>query len=81
MTAMIFCFEVFLNVVTHGSVKIMLLSSMQILKYDGLTVWQCSTSWFFPFPLFFLILKKVTFYFSSVFNDESNIKKTLVSNF
>lgn len=54
MTAMIFCFDVFLNVVAHGSVKIMLLSSMQILKYDGLTLWQCCSSLLVsPFPSFF----------------------------
>lgn len=53
MTAMIFCFDVFLNVVAHGSVKIMLLSSMQILKYDGLYGSVVAASWFLPFPLFF----------------------------
>lgn len=54
MTAMIFFFDVFLTVVAHGSVKIMLLSSMQLLKYDGLTVWQCCSSLLVsPLPFFF----------------------------
>lgn len=64
MTAMVFCFAVFLNVVAHGSVKIMLLSSMQILKYDGLTVWQCCSSLLVsPFPSFFFNLLKWLFFF------------------
>lgn len=46
-----FCF-VFLNVVSHGSLEKMLLSSMQILKYD-LTVWQCCSSLVFLFCFFF----------------------------
>lgn len=53
MTAMIFCFYVFLYVVAHGSVKIMLLSSMQILKYglfDSMAGQR--PSWFLPFLFF-----------------------------
>lgn len=66
MTAMIFCFDVFLNVVAHGSVKIMLLSSMQILKYDGLTVWQCCSSLFVsPFSSFFNLKKSLFIFLQS----------------
>lgn len=66
MTAMILCFDVFLNVVAHGSVKIMLLSSMHILKYDGLTVWQCCSSLFVsPFPSFFNLKKSLFIFLQS----------------
>lgn len=58
----------------------MLLSSMQILKYDFfLTVWQCCSS-LFPFfalhPHFLTLSVKSSVF--SVFSNESNIKKTLL---